>query len=141
MSSPCLNKVITLDLNEVMVESEDGVAYPKRQFVCKAIPAVGWWYTEGWHCTRVVPRKVASLLLYISVGDDPFPWRVRILGWHKPKTEVSASDGFIRDRYIRAMRGENVVVKWWCPIKPLWSAKCLVFSSFQKWVTFQSHWR
>ena len=35
------NKVLTKEENEVMVESEDGVEYPKRQFVCKAIPAVG----------------------------------------------------------------------------------------------------
>ena len=35
-----------------------------------------------------------------------------MLGWHKPDTEVRVSDVFLRDRYVRAMRRESVVVKW-----------------------------
>ena len=36
--------------------------------------------------------------------------------WPKPETEVRTSDEFIRDRYVRAMRRECVVVKW-CLVK------------------------
>ena len=34
-----------------------------------------------------------------------------MLKWHKPETEVRAREVFIRDRYVRAMRRESVVVK------------------------------
>ena len=56
--------------------------------------------------------RITSLLLFISVGDDRFSRRGCMLGWHKRETEVRASDVFIRDRYVRAIRRESVVEKW-----------------------------
>ena len=55
---------------------------------------------------------ITSLSIFISVGDDPFSRRGCMLGWHNPDTEVRVSDVLIRDRYVRAMRKESVVLKW-----------------------------